>query len=106
MKDGDHEGWVRDSQVSLRKVTLLRAVIYHRDRVCIKSPKTKDLWGEVHEKLGAHCRRSHPVESRMHLILPKVTPDTAVEVPARECTLASEHKTFIGSRSVRNTLKV
>lgn len=106
VKDGDREGWVWAAQVSLRKVTLLRAVIYHRDRVCIKSAKTKDLWGAVHEKLGAHCRRSHPVESRMHLILPKVTPDTAAEVPARECTLASEHRTFIGSRSVRNMFKV
>lgn len=68
--------------------------------------RQKTCGGEVHEKLGAHCRRSHPVESRMHLILPKVTPDTAAEVPARECTLASEHRTFIGSWSVRNTFKV
>lgn len=106
VKDGDHEGWVQDAQVSLRKVTILIAVIYHKDRVCIKSEKTKDLWGEFHEKLGANCRCSHPVESQMHLILPKVTPDTASEVPARECTLASEHRTFIESWSVSNTFKV
>lgn len=61
VKDGNHEGWVRDAHVRLRKVTLLRAVIYHRDRVCIKSTKMKDLCGEVHEKLGANCRCSHPV---------------------------------------------
>lgn len=58
-------------RASHRKVTVFIAVIYHRDRVCIKSAKTKGLWGKVHEKPGANCRCSRQLGHRDALNSPR-----------------------------------